>query len=291
MMPRIWMRSVAALALLCAGCGQPAHDGPPEVVVSIPPVAMIVGPLVNGPIHVLAPGGASPHTYEPRPSDATAATGAKLLIHVADDLDGWATELGAQNLLSLLSLVPERDRLHYEETHDHDGHTHEHHAVDPHFWMDPVLVEAIVPEVVTKLKEAGVRVNSEKRIRASLSKYVPIDAMLKDELASLKGKAVAQFHPSMNYLFRRYGIGIGGFVEASPGKQASPKYLHEMAERLKADGVIAVATEPQLPEGPARAVAEAAEIPLLTLDPIGGVENSYFELMQFNAESLASVAP
>ena len=292
MMPRNWRRSVALLAVLGLGCGGPAPADKPVVVASIPPVAMILRPILGhvADVHVLAPAGASPHTYAPRPADARAAAEAAVVVYVADDLDGWATELEAERTLPLLSLVPPKKRLPYVETHEHDGHTHHHHSVDPHFWLDPTLVAEVIPALVEQLKAAGIEV-----VDSNASYFgevvAGLDAALEEELAPIKGIAIAQFHPSMNYFFHRYGIENAGYVELSPGKEASPKYLHELAERLKTEGAAAVATEPQLPEGPARAVAEAAGILLTTVDPLGGVPGrmKYVELLEFNADYLLPV--
>jgi ABC-type Zn uptake system ZnuABC Zn-binding protein ZnuA len=107
-------------------------------------------------------------------------------------------------------------------------------------------------------------------------------------LEPIRGRALVQHHPSMNYFFARYGLRSIGSVEESPGQEATPRDLQRLAEAMRVEGVRAVVTEPQLPRAPVDALAEMTGANVVELDPVGGVPGraTYDELMRFNARAL-----
>ena len=103
------------------------------------------------------------------------------------------------------------------------------------------------------------------------------------------GKPVFLFHPSFRYMLKRYKLIYLGAIETSPGKEPSPKYVLQIVEKINSSGAKALFTEPQLPNAPAKTIAEAAGVSLYELDPIGGVKGkmSYSDLILYNADLLA----
>lgn len=291
------------LALSIVGCGGPAStpDTGERYAVSIPPLKAILQPLVGEgvSIHVLLPPGASPHTYEPRPSDAAAAWNATALFYVDESLDGWAADLQSRDRVALLPLLPESLRIPYagcghpagEHDHDHD-HDHDHGPVDPHFWVDPVAVAGIVEPLVAELARLNPARAEDYRERAGrfLDELRQLDTALKSELAPAKGQQVAVFHHAFDYLLHRHGIGVAAAIEPSPGQSAGPRTTHLLAKELKDRGARAIFIEPQLSPQSAKAVAEEASLPLITVDPLGGVpgRETYAELALWNARAIRS---
>lgn len=295
--------ALALLALSIAGCGEPIStpDTAERYAVSIPPLKAILQPLVGEgvPIHVLLPPGASPHTYEPRPSDAAAAWNATALFYVDESLDGWAADLQSSTRVALLPMLPEALRIPYagcghssgEHDHEHE-HDHDHGPVDPHFWVDPVTVAGIVEPLTAELARLNPARAADYRARAErfLAELRQLDATLQSELAPAKGQQVAVFHHAFDYLLRRHGIGIAAAIEPSPGQSAGPRTTHLLAKELKDRGARAIFIEPQLSPQSAKAVAEEAALPLITVDPLGGVpgRETYAELALWNARAIRS---
>ncbi len=282
-----------ALAL-CAGGPAVAADAPaataaPRFVTTGPPVAAILAELVAGRAEVrsLVPAGASPHTYEPRPSDLAAAQQALGLFFVSPALDGWAARLPARARVELLGLVPRDLLLPNLESIEHAQGT----AGDPHFWTDPLLVKAVLPALADALSrlDPGGAATYRANAAAFGARLDALDRATAQTLAPVKGRAVLLFHPSFQYLLRRYGLTIAGVLEPVPGKEPTPRLLQQFAGRAARDGVRAVFGEPQLPAGPVNALAEAAGIKAYQLDPLGGTagRTSYAELIGYNARVLA----
>ena len=116
-----WMGAVPALA-----SGQPMG-----VVTSVIPVAYIVGEVGGERVEVdpLIPPGASPHTFEPVPSDLRKVSRARLFVVVGGGFDAWSDKLrgAASHALEPLALmeVPGLKPLEGEDHHHGEEHGEE----------------------------------------------------------------------------------------------------------------------------------------------------------------------
>ncbi len=96
-----------SIVLALGSCG--AQNTRTIIVATSNPVFAIIkeiaGPRVD--VRYIIPPGASPHTYQPKPSDVYKSQAANVLVYVADNNDGWAAKLpGSRNLLQLIELLP-----------------------------------------------------------------------------------------------------------------------------------------------------------------------------------------
>ncbi len=234
----------------------------------------------------LVPPGSSPHTFDPRPSQVLRASDATALVFVAAELDGWAARLPARRQVELLSLVPVADRLAAWQSDASQGE-----QWDPHFWMSPAVVRALASplgRLLCEIDSAGCEIYSENAVAFS-ERLDALDVELADRLRRLSGVGFVLFHPSLRYLLDRYGLVVAGVIVPFPGKEPTPRALAAIIRRRQQERMRVVLTEPQLPLGPAQAVAEAAEASLVHVDPIGGGagRSGYFELLRYNVDALA----
>lgn len=309
LLPLLILAAVALAAIAAAPLARKenaASGGRPRFAATIQPLAAILRELARDRAEIvrLAPPGASPHTYEPRPSDVRAAQGAAALFYVGASLDGWAARLPAKKKIEVFPLLPESYRLSYSEDpfgehegaahvseHDHE-HAHEHDAglPDAHFWSDPLAVKALLPGLARELGSLDPegKLEYEANARAFAERLDALDKELAAALAPVRGRAVILFHPSLQYFLKRYGLQLAGTIEPFPGKEPPPRYLAGVKERLGKAGARAVFTEPQLPPRPAEIVAEAAGVKLFELDPYGGArgDDDYATPLRLNAEVL-----
>lgn len=291
---RVRFLALAFVLLAFGGCGAPSSQPRrPVYVATVPPVAMLLRAVAGERAEVvtLAGGGASPHTYEPRPSDARLAAESLALFYVADGLDGWAARVPAPRKVALLPLLPEPMLLPGDVAgamHIHDADDgHEHGEFDPHFWSDPRAAAAVLPGIVAAMVQADPagKPDYEAGAAAFGGELAALDAALAAELGPLKGKPVVLFHLSMQYFLRRYELRLAAVIEPSPGKEATPKYLEQVINAVRVSRARVVFSEPQLPRRPAEAVAEAAGVRVAELDPYGGLpgRESYADLLRYNA--------
>jgi len=248
---------------------------------------MILSEVVGtrGTVIDMLPPGASPHTYEPRPSDVKMVQNATVFFSVAPNLDGWASKLPAKKTRALIDFVPKDVRLHVS-----DGHADHGSDVDPHFWMDPFTVGRMVPGLVQYLLTVdpeGSKVYNRNG-HAFLISLRRLHYETVEALNPFYGSKVALFHPSVMYLLKRYGIEAPVILEPSPGQEPSARDMARMVKTMRDLKVKAIFSEPQLPARPAEVLGEATGIPVSMLNPLGGGPDTsrYADLIRANVKSL-----
>lgn len=287
MQPTLVLKTLV-IAVLLSACYESPRQGR-TYVATIHPVAAILEEVVGDRaevVRLLAPG-ASPHTYNPSPREVATVHGAEALFYVSDALDGWAASIESGTQVALLDFVGESDRLRWLA----GEHGSDHVDFNPHFWLDPLAVKNATWPLVERLSEIdpeGVSVYEENANRF-VGELNAVHVQLTELLKGSEGRSMIVFHPSMDYFLQRYGIEVVGVIEQTPGTEPSARDIAELAERAREADAVAVLSEPQLPEAPARIVAETAGLPVVEVDPVGGVQGrmSYTELLLFNGRALA----
>ncbi|MBM2816323.1 MAG: ABC-type metal ion transporter, periplasmic subunit [Ignavibacteria bacterium] len=255
-----------------------AQNGKPTIVVTNQPLAGIIKELIGTRCEIvqLLPPGASPHTYSPKASDVIEAQACRALFYVSEELDGWASKLQTPKKIKVIDFLLDSNKLTYSEG-----------VVDPHFWTDPITVKGMLPKLVESLSEVLPDFKSSITANATIfeRRLDLLDKQVLQLVDNLKGKSVFLFHPSFNYFLKRYGMFYAGSLEPSPGKEPSPNYMIELTEKIKLSGTKAIFSEPQLPAAPAKALAEAANVLLYILDPLGGTKGlyTYSDIILYNA--------
>src|SRR3954462_5905238 len=120
-------------AVSAAGCR--SDDGSQAVGATTTQVADLTRAVAGDRVtvkQILQPN-ADPHEYEPRPSDALAVAGAKLVIRSGGDVDGWLSGLigqagGKARVVNLIDAVHRR-------------------GADPHWWQSPLNGELAVQAI------------------------------------------------------------------------------------------------------------------------------------------------
>ncbi len=193
---------LAAAALLAATAAQAA----PNVVVSIKPIHSLVATVMQGVAQptLLVKGGASPHTYAMRPSDATALAEADVVFWVGADLEtflGHPLEtLGADARVVSLLDAPGLVTYDYRaggafEPHEHEHEEGEaaHHAegeIDPHVWLDPANAAVILDAVARTLGELdpGNAARYADNAAAGKQRLSDLGEEISAELAPVRGR-------------------------------------------------------------------------------------------------------
>lgn len=280
------------LLIMILGCSKQEQNS--EIVTTIYPFKAIIQELTGDRFSVktILPAGADPHTYEILPSDFRSIQSSKAFFFGAEALDGWAAKLNVDNKIELLSLVPGEYLIdikipHFHHSEDHNNHT-EHLGVDPHFWTDPNVVLAMIPNLLKELIKLDPQ--SESIFRSNAEKFtlklINLDERIKNETDSLKFRNVFTAHPFYSYFFERYGFNVAGSLEIAPGSQPTPKDIKNLLDLVKQKNVKAIFTHKQHSDKPAKVLAQSSGINEYELDPIGGVEGriSYEDVILFNLQ-------
>ena len=302
----IYFRSVTAviLFLLIQLFAMPCLAEKIQVIASIYPVADMVRQVGGDHVAVtcVLPPGASPHTFEPKPSLVRAFSSARIFFMIGAGLEFWAgkfIKLAGPNLMTVV--LSRGVHLIASTEHDHENHPHEKEpttlnnepsVANPHIWLDPVIAKSMVDKITAALSKVDpVHLPYyNQRSRNYLKVLDRLDHRIAAETAGFNNKKYVSFHASWDYFARQYGFEPVGVIEAAPGRNPTPLQIKNIIAAIKRYHIRAVFAEPQLNPRAAEIIAREAHVKVLLLDPIGGPKqpygNTYVDLMTHNLNIL-----
>jgi zinc transport system substrate-binding protein len=314
-----WLAAALSLPFALAGSAWAAE--PITVAASIKPVHSLVAAVMQGAgsPHLIVPGGASPHSYSLKPSDAAALQKAKVVVWVGEGLEAFLetsiATLARDAEVVELAEVPGLKRLDYREggpwaehddDHDDDGehhdelpaaeadhdHEHGHDDIDMHLWLDPDNAKAMVAAIAEALMQADPDNSGIYRANAEIMarRLDQLSAEIEADLAAVKDIPFVVFHDGYQYLDTRFGLRNVGSVTVNPEQQPGAARLKEIHAKIAELGARCVFSEPQFQPRLVQVVIEGTAAKTGVLDPLGadlpdGPE-LYFELMRANAAAL-----
>ena len=280
---------------------------PMGVVTSVIPVAYIVKELGGERVrvHALVPPGASPHTFEPVPSDLRKLAQARLFVVVGGGFDAWSDKLlgAAPKGLETLTLFDAPNLKPLEGDDDHHGEEQaakeggkkkgeEEEELNPHFWLDPIRVrDAVVPVVVERLMatDPGGKEYYRKRREDFHRRLTALDVRIGRELDNAKTRKYVAFHAAWPYFAERYGLERVAVVQEFGGEEPTPREVGNLVRDARAAGVGAILVEPQLSPRVARTIAAEFGAKTVLVDPVGDpgdpARSNYEALMLFNTRA------
>jgi zinc transport system substrate-binding protein len=257
-------------------------------VTTIFPFAAIISEITASEVTCLVKVGDSPHTHALRPSSVSKVTKADFFFYGHEHLDPWALDLPYNRIISLNALLPDAYQL---SIMSYFGKSRgKILGEDPHFWMDPLAVNALIPHLVDTLcmqLPAKCAVFKENGTIFSI-KLKRLTDILAVQLAPLQNKTVLLAHPFFQYYLSRFEINLAGIIEPIPGKEPTAKEIEEIIKVVGKNNVAAILVNEQLSDRSALLISEATGIPVIALDPIGGSagRKSYAELLAYNTHQL-----
>jgi len=282
------------------------------IIASIFPVADMVqqvgSPYVD--VTFIIPAGASPHTFEPKPSQIKKIAAARVFFTIGAGLEIWAekfTAAAGKDLMTVtlsdgITLIGSTESAHAHED-DHDapsvreptepGHAADNAAMaNPHIWLDPVIARSMVARIVAILCSVdGVHADHYRRQgEIYLNSLTALDREIRSAVSGFTLKKYVAFHAAWDYFAMRYGLVPAGVIESAPGRNPTPKRIRQIIADIKKYHIRAVFAEPQLNPKVAEVIAKEAGVRVLLLDPMGAPaltgRSSYLELMRYNLDVL-----
>jgi zinc transport system substrate-binding protein len=264
------------------------------IAVSIHPYELMVKQIVKdkGEVVTLIPGNASPHTYNPLPSDIETLDKARLIVVNGLELETSYQKIFKEQekkLVTLSDFIPHefilKDEHHHhdseaghEEEHHHEeseaGHEeeHEHSAGNPHIWLHTEMIIDMAKgftQRISQLDPANKKYY-EGNLEELINELMETDKMINAERSGLKDINIISFHSSFDYFNARYNIISSGYVQRYPGKEPTPRELKEMTDMIRKNKINLIITEPQLNPKPVEIIAKEFKLKVVKLDPLGG---------------------
>lgn len=276
-MKKIRLCAVAAGVLFISLCSRREHGASerPLLFVSIPPQAYFLEKICADryDVQVLLPPGASPHSFEPKPSQMALIAKAKIYFAVGVEMErAWLPRIAQLNpeiiIVRTDSGIPKTGseppvaHIHDETAHDdgllpadgsHDAEHHDHEGADPHVWLSPRLVKLQARIMVRALTQMDTACDSLFRERLAVFER-ELDTLhdkISNRLNECNAKRVfLTFHPSWGYFSEEFSLRqIPVEVE---GKEPGLRELAQIVNIAKQNGISAVLVQPQF----SRRVAE-----------------------------------
>ncbi len=293
-------RLALAAAALCALA--PPAGAAPKVVASIKPIHSLIAGVMAGVAEpdLIVAGGASPHLYTLKPSDARRLERADIVFWIGPILESFLVKplaaLGGRAAVVELdrapgvALLPARAGGAWEPDEDH--HAASALEQDGHLWLDPENAKAIVRVAVARLAalDAADAARYAQNGAALERRLDALDAALRQRLAAVRGRRFVVFHDAYQYFERRYDLAAIGSITVSPENLPSARRVQAIRDKVRTLDARCVFREPQFEPRLVDVVIAGTRARTGVLDPEGALlprgPGLYFALLNGLADEL-----
>ena len=303
--PRVLAGAVAA-ALLLAGCGAltgRTTGGDDRVVAAFYPLAWVTGRVAGEHYEVtnLTQPGGEPHDLELSIRATADVERAALVVFERDfqpAVDATVEQNAEGRVLDVADAVELRPFADHTDAGDEGdaAHTaddgHDHGDLDPHFWLDPLLMADLGDAVAAELSDLDPEHAEEYAANTSAvrDELTALDREYADGLASCAVDTVVVNHDAFGYL-ARYGLRLEPIVGLTPEAEPIPADLARLQDLVRSEGITTVFAESLGSPKAARSLADDLGVDVEVLDPIEGLsdetaDEDYLSLMRQNLRRL-----
>jgi zinc transport system substrate-binding protein len=314
------LTSIVTASVLLAGCGSTdagASGSGRQAVASFYPLAWVTERVAGDgwTVDNLTQPGQEPHDLDLTIAQTASLESADLVVleegfQPAVDAAAENTDAPILDAAAVVDLIPST-----EGDHDHEGESEEEHAdeevhseeeeghseeeeghddgdLDPHFWLDPLLVADFADSVADELAEvdpdgAQTYADNAAALRDELES---LDEEYASGLASCERTTTVVSHQAFAYL-TRYGLEFEAIAGLSPDAEPTAADLAHLQEVIGADGVTTVFSERLVSPKMAETLADDLGVATAVLDPLEGLsdetaDEDYLSIMRSNLSAL-----
>jgi len=285
--------AIAAMLFFCIllyRCGSPDTETAKQisVFVSIAPQKYFAERIgaAHISVTVMAPPGASPHSYEPKPSQMVALSKGDIYLAIGVEFEhAWLERIARLNssmtIVHLEQSVSKIEMPAFEQAiieheddsekgykaHDHSHH-HGHEGADPHIWLSPGCVLKM-----GKVTAASFAAAAPQYAREFEKNYAAFSDTIKALISDIEGllkqspqKTFMVFHPSWGYFARDFNL--RQLPIEFEGKEPSLKELGILTRVARDNNIQAIFVQPQMSQKAAARIAQHIGAKLTTADPL-----------------------
>lgn len=178
--------------------------------------------------------------------------------------------------LKSLDSLPYRKHNPFLSAHDDEDADEEHApATDPHFWLDPLRVAAMLPELAEKIasywpqSKASLQRNATRlalRLRAEVHPALQnlLTEARKRRLDSSKSVPVMTYHDAYQYFQKRYGL-EAGYITQRPEEFRGARTMQDILATANTTHVRCLLSETDTHH--VQRIAQLAQASVVTLNP------------------------
>ena len=248
----------------------------------------------------VTPTNVEPHDFELSPKDVTALSASSLVLYVSGfqpSLDDALAQVSGPAVVDLAGSV---DLVHHdgvEEEHEEGAteaaHDHDHDpaaALDPHFWLDPVRMQAAAKAVEAALAQADPAHADDyaANLNTLNATLADLNTSYSTGLGHCERTTFVTSHAAFGYLADRYGLTQASISGVDPESEPSPAELAEVKKIVESTGTTTIFTEELVSPETAQAVAAETGAQTRVLSPIESAPEGgdYAGTMRTNLEEL-----
>lgn len=278
----IWMIISVFLLLPLSGC-QPVQRDEKNilekitVVVGIVPEAAFVekvaGDLVD--VVTLIPPGNSPTNYQPTVSEMQALSNADIYFtlqmpteesNILPKISGFNENIVIVNLRDAVSEVYPLRNMNSCCTHIENEH--EETAVDPHVWLSPKRVIAMVQAIGDELStiDEQNRETYRQNVQSYVTEIETLDSEIKNDMEYLGDKSFLIYHGAYGYFADDYGLKMISIE--TQGKQATAVEIGVVIEYARDNNIKTVFYQEEFDDSQAQTIAEEIGGRVVSVSPL-----------------------
>jgi zinc transport system substrate-binding protein len=168
-------------------------------------------------------------------------------------------------------------------------------SLDPHFWLDPVLMQNAVDRIERAFREARPEAREEFSGNAAAyrSELQALDGEYKAALSKCQRKQLVTSHAAFHYLTKRYGLSQEPIAGLSPEAEPNPQRLADLANFVRQRNVTTIFYETLVSPEVAQTLARETGTKTAVLNPLEGLTeeqldrgSSYASVMRENLTAL-----
>jgi zinc transport system substrate-binding protein len=237
-------------------------------------------------VQLILPPGESPHTFSPTIRDKRVLDNSEKIFIIGHLLDDWVVS-SVTDPSKIVIVDTNISLLPSSQSGDSE---HQHGESDPHYWLDPrnaALISRTIANEYSVIDSENTEYYQEQAALFSKSVTKHFTELLVAS-ESIQEKPFFTVHSSWSYFSEAFNLRHAGTFEPASGENPGPRYLKNMQDSIRKEGVTVIFSEPQLSTTSINAFAQENNLDIAILDPIGGMAQteSYQELISFNIKTL-----
>lgn len=203
----------------------------PKIIVSFYPIAEFTKSIAGDSVEVLTlvPAGSEPHDFEPTPRQMAELTKASLFIYNGAGFEGWIDEFLPELKRNSIKVVNISDYIPLISVSELPI------AHNPHYWIDPVLVQKEINAIRDALSEINPKdaKEYENRAREYVDRLIKLDSDIENGLSACVNREIITAHDAFGYYARRYNLNNHAIAGLSPEDEPSPLKMAEITKLAK----------------------------------------------------------
>ncbi|HSH62011.1 MAG TPA: metal ABC transporter substrate-binding protein, partial [Acidimicrobiales bacterium] len=257
----------------------------------------------------LTPAGTEPHDLELTPRQVDQLEDADLVLYLGGGFQPALEKVASRRKgakVDLLQALPlEKGAVEAGEAEEAEEHAaeeaggkqgaKEEAGLDPHFWLDPALMDKAVERIQQALVEARPegRAEFERNAATYRAELAELDGRYRTALSTCRRKELVTSHAAFHYLAKRYGLSQEPIAGLSPEAEPDPRRLAELTDLVRRRNATTIFYETLVSPEVAETLARQTGTKTAVLNPLEGLTSeqvekgaSYVSVMDENLTAL-----